>query len=103
MLVCEQVGSADCTTAEAPMFTFRTISARLILAVSLIIAVTCGVLGTFSIVQQRSLLHLALDQQLRLQFDSIVSAIDYEGRTARAVGGVIAALPPVADGIAKGD
>ena len=85
------------------MFTFRTISARLILAISLIIAVTCGVLGTFSIMQQRSLLQLALDQQLRLQFDSIVSAIDYEGRTARAVGGVIAALPPVVDGIAKGD
>jgi methyl-accepting chemotaxis protein len=85
------------------MFTFRTISARLILAISLIIAVTCGVLGTFSIVQQRSLLRLALDQQLRLQFDSIISAIDYEGRTARAVGGVIAALPPVVDGVAKGD
>ncbi|MGA3002260.1 MAG: methyl-accepting chemotaxis protein [Acetobacteraceae bacterium] len=85
------------------MFTFRTISARLILAISLIIAVTCGVLGSFSIMQQRSLLQLALDQQLRLQFDSIVSAIDYEGRTARAVGGVIAALPPVVDGIAKGD
>ena len=85
------------------MFTFRTISARLILAISLIIAVACGVLGTFSIVQQRALLQLALDQQLRLQFDSVVSAIDYEGRTARAVGGVIAALPPVVDNIAKGD
>ncbi|HEX3991660.1 MAG TPA: cache domain-containing protein, partial [Acetobacteraceae bacterium] len=85
------------------MFTFRTISARLVLAISLIIAVTCGVLGTFSILQQRSLLQLALDQQLRLQFDSVASAIDYEGRAARAVGGVIAALPPVADGIAKGD
>ena len=85
------------------MFTFRTISARLVLAISLIIAVTCGVLGTFSIVQQRSLLRLALDQQLKLQFDSIISAIDYEGRAASVVGGVIAALPPVVDGIAKGD
>ena len=65
------------------MFTFRTISARLILAISLIIAVTCGVLGSFSIVQQRSLLRLALDQQLRLQFDSIISAIDYEGARRR--------------------
>jgi methyl-accepting chemotaxis protein len=85
------------------MLKFRTISARLILAVSLIIAVTCGVLGSFSIMQQRSLLRLALDQQLRLQFDSVISAIDYEGRVASAVGGVIAALPPVADGIAKDD
>jgi methyl-accepting chemotaxis protein len=85
------------------MFSFRTISARLILAISLIIAVTCGVLGSFSVVQQRSLLRLALDQQLRLQFASIISAIDYEGRTASAVGGVIAALPPVIDGVANGD
>jgi methyl-accepting chemotaxis protein len=64
------------------MFKFRTISARLILAISLIIVATCGIAGTFSIMQQRSLLRLALDQQLKLQFDSIVSAIDYEGRAA---------------------
>jgi hypothetical protein len=38
-------------------------SARLILAISLIIAVTGGVLDAFSIVQQ--LLRLALDHQLR--------------------------------------
>jgi methyl-accepting chemotaxis protein len=82
---------------------FRTISARLVLAISLIIAATCGVLGTFSIVQQRTLMRLALDQQLRLLFDSVAASIDDEGRTAGAVGGVIAALPPVAEGISKGD
>jgi methyl-accepting chemotaxis protein len=85
------------------MFGFKTISARLILAISLIIATTCGVLGGFSIVQQRSLTRLALDQQMRLQYDSVMAAIDYEGRAARAAGSVVAALPPVADDIAKGD
>jgi methyl-accepting chemotaxis protein len=67
------------------MFRFRTISARLILAISLIIATACALLGTFSILQQRSLTRLALDQQLRLHYESLTAAIDYEGRTARAI------------------
>jgi methyl-accepting chemotaxis protein len=85
------------------MFEIRSIAARLILAISLTVAVACAVLGTFSIVQQRALTQLALDQQLKLQYDSVIAAIDYEGRAALAVSSVIAALPPVADAIAKTD
>ena len=79
------------------MFKLRSIAARLILAISLTVAAACGILGTFSIIQQRSLTQLALDQQLKLQFDSVIAAIDYEGRAALAVSAAIAALPPVAD------
>jgi methyl-accepting chemotaxis protein len=85
------------------MFKLRSIAARLILAISLTVAVACGVLGTFSIIQQRSLTRLALNQQLKLQYDSVIAAIDYEGRAALAVSSVIAALPPVGDAISKGD
>jgi len=85
------------------MFKIRSIAARLILAISLTVAVACGVLGTFSIVQQRSLTQLALDQQLKLQYESVIAAIDYEGRSALAVSSVLANLPPVADAIAKND
>ncbi|MBC7584021.1 MAG: HAMP domain-containing protein [Tardiphaga sp.] len=85
------------------MFKLRSIATRLILAISLTVAVACGILGTFSIIQQRSLTRLALDQQLKLQYESVIAAIDYEGRAALAVSAVIAALPPVADAIAKGD
>ena len=85
------------------MFKLRSISARLILAISLTVALACGILGTFSILQQRSLTRLALEQQLKLQYDSVIAAIDYEGRTTLAVSAVIAALPPVADAITKGD
>jgi methyl-accepting chemotaxis protein len=85
------------------MFKLRSIAARLILAISLTVAVACGILGTFSILQQRSLTRLALDQQLKLQYDSVIAAVDYEGRAALAVSAVVAALPPVADAIAKGD
>ena len=85
------------------MFKLRSISARLILAISLTVAVACGILGTFSILQQRSLMRLALEQQLKLQYDSVIAAVDYEGRAALAVSAVVAALPPVGDAIAKGD
>ena len=85
------------------MFKLRSIAPRLILAISLTVAAACGILGTFSILQQRSLTRLALDQQLKLQYDSVVAAIDYEGRATLAVSAAIAGLPPVADAIAKGD
>jgi methyl-accepting chemotaxis protein len=85
------------------MFKLRSISARLILAISLTVAVACGILGTFSILQQRSLMRLALEQQLKLQYDSVIAAIDYEGRATLAVSAAVAALPPVGDAIAKGD
>jgi methyl-accepting chemotaxis protein len=84
------------------MFKLRSIAARLILAITLTAAVACGVLGTFSIIQQRSLTRLALDQQLKLQYDSVMAALDYEGRAALAVGAVIANLPPVAEAVVKG-
>jgi methyl-accepting chemotaxis protein len=85
------------------MFKIRSISARLILAISLTVAAACAILGGFSIAQQRALTRLALDQQLKLQYDSVIAAIDYEGRATLAVSSVIAALPPVGDAIAKGD
>ncbi|SDO01985.1 methyl-accepting chemotaxis protein [Afipia sp. GAS231] len=85
------------------MFKIRSIAARLILAIALTVAVACAILGGFSISQQRALTRLALDQQLKLQYDSVTAAIDYEGRAALAVSAVIAALPPVGDAVAKGD
>ena len=45
------------------MFKLRSIAARLILAISLTVAVACAILGGFSISQQRALTRLALDQQ----------------------------------------
>src|SRR5262245_33868351 len=85
------------------MFQLRSISARLILAICFTVVVACGILGTFSIIQQRSLTRLALEQQLKLQYDSIVAAVDYEGRATLAVSAAMAAMPPVGDAIAKGD
>ena len=97
--ICEQ----QLLEFRFPMFKIRSIAVRLILAISLTVATACAILGGFSISQQRALTQLALDQQLKLQYESVTAAIDYEGRAALAVSAVIAALPPVGDAIAKGD
>jgi len=88
---------------DVNVLNLRSISARLILAISLTVAGACAVLGIFSVVQQRSLTRLALDQQLKLQYESVVAALDYEGRAGLAVSAVIANLPPVGDAVLKGD
>jgi hypothetical protein len=67
------------------MFNLRSISARLILTISLTVVAACAILGTFSLLTQRSLTRLALEQQLRLQYDSVIATIDYESRTALAL------------------
>ena len=85
------------------MFQIRSIAARLILAISLTVAAACAILGTFSVIQERALTRLALDQQLKLQYDSVIATLDYEGRAGLAVSAVIANLPPVVDAVAKGD
>jgi methyl-accepting chemotaxis protein len=85
------------------MFKLRSIAARLILAISLTVAVACAILGTFSVMQQRALTRLALAQQLKLQYDSVIAALDYEGRVAMSVSTAVAALPAVGDAILKDD
>lgn len=85
------------------MLTLKSIAARLILAIALTVGVACAILSGFSITQQRALTRMALDQQLRLQYESVTAAIDYEGRSALAVSAAIAGLPPVGEAIARGD
>src|ERR1700753_3213984 len=85
------------------MFQLRSIAVRLILTISLTVAAACGILGTFSVMQERALMRLALDQQLKLQYDSVIAALDYEGRAALAVSAAIATFPPVVDAVAAGD
>ena len=82
---------------------FRSISARLVLAISVVMGAACLTLTLFSDMQQRSIMTLALRQQLELHYQNAIAALEYEARTARAVGGVIAALPPVKEYVLSGD
>ena len=82
---------------------FHSISARLVLAISLTVATACATLAAFSIMQQQTLTRLALDQELKVQYESVIAALNYEGRAALAVSATIAALPPVGEAVANND
>jgi methyl-accepting chemotaxis protein len=88
---------------ESMMLKLRSIAARLIFAIAITVAIACAILSGFSITQQRALTQLALDQQLKLQYESVIAAIDYEGRAALAVSSALAAIPQVGDAVARGD
>ncbi|SEH56217.1 methyl-accepting chemotaxis protein [Magnetospirillum fulvum] len=81
----------------------RSISARLVLAISLITTATGVVIGAFSVSQQRGMTQLALDQMMEQQYNSIIAALDYEGRSVMAASSTVAALPPVGEAVVKGD
>jgi len=82
---------------------FRSISARLVLAILAAIAAAGVTLTAFSVVEQQALTRMALDQKLQIQYESALAAFAYEGRAAAAASRSMAALPGVADAIAKGD
>src|ERR1035437_5941665 len=85
------------------MFKLRSIAARLILTISLTVAGACAILGTFSIIQQRALTRLALDQQLKVQYDSGLAARGRrrERRAAAGRGCDRQGRPRWADGTAR--
>ena len=66
------------------MIQFRSISHRLIAAIAATVVVACATLGGFSLAQQQAVTGLALDQELRLQYENVIAALDYEGRAAIA-------------------
>jgi methyl-accepting chemotaxis protein len=81
----------------------RSISARLALAIVVTVAGACALLAAFAVTQQQALTHLALDQQLKLQYENVIAAFDYEARTALAVSTVMASLEPVEEAFIKDD
>ena len=85
------------------MIQFRSISHRLIAAIAATVVVACATLGGFSLAQQQAVTGLALDQELRLQYENVIAALDYEGRAAIAVATALGNLPSVQDAIEAGD
>src|SRR5262249_4751513 len=63
----------------------------------------CATLAAFFLTQQRSLTQIALEQELKVQYESVIAALDYEGRAALVAGEAIAALPDVGNAVASGD
>ncbi|ALG70021.1 hypothetical protein VY88_09920 [Azospirillum thiophilum] len=85
------------------MLQLHSIAARLVAAISVVAAGTAAILGGVATHQQTASTELALQREMTLQYESVIAAFDYDGRTMSAVSAIVAAIPPVQDAFQRGD
>ncbi|NVO16090.1 MAG: methyl-accepting chemotaxis protein [Rhodoplanes sp.] len=96
-------GSVPSAASHPATSRLRSISTRLVLAIAGTGVAAALFLGAFSLMQQDQASTESMRQQLDLQFGSIVSALEYEGRTAQAVARALANTPGIADAMERED
>jgi methyl-accepting chemotaxis protein len=85
------------------MAALGSISARMIVAITLVAAGSCAALAAFSVWQQQATVETALERELRADYANLIAALDAETRTTQVVADVLASLQPVKDVIRSRD
>jgi methyl-accepting chemotaxis protein len=76
---------------------------RLIGVIALLAIVVCGALAAFFLPQQTKLVDLALDREMKSEYESVMAAIDYERRAMLSLSTLMTNLPEVQDAFAASD
>ena len=82
---------------------FNSISVRLVLAIAGTGVVASFAVGGFALLLQRDSNRLAQHQQLAQQFQTVITALGSEGRTAQALATVLANVPGMAEAMEHED
>ena len=85
------------------MAVLGSISARMIVAITLVAAGSCAALAAFGVWQQEATVKVALERELRADYANLVAALDAETRTDLAVSDVLASMQSVKDAIRAKD
>jgi methyl-accepting chemotaxis protein len=85
------------------MAALGSISARMIVAITLVAAGSCAALAAFGVWQQEATVQVALDRELRADYANLVAALDAETRTTIVVSNVLASMQSVKDAIRARD
>ena len=80
-----------------------SVRARLIAVIAAIAVAVCGSLAALFLSQQARLTDLALNREMKAEYESVRAAIDYERKTVLALAKFTAALPEVRKLLAAGD
>jgi methyl-accepting chemotaxis protein len=79
------------------MLVLKSISARMIVAITLVAAGSCGVLAAFSMWQQQAIVDTALERELQNDYLNLTAALNAETRTTLSVAETLAAMPQMKD------
>ncbi|MDB5620779.1 methyl-accepting chemotaxis protein [Tardiphaga sp.] len=85
------------------MRALKSISARMIVAITLVTAGSCGALAAFSMWQQQAIIDTALDREAHDDYANLTAALNAETRTALAVSEVLASMKQIKDSVRTKD
>lgn len=85
------------------MLKFKSVSARIMIAISLVAAVSCALLAAFGMWRQQATVELALERELRADYANMIAALDAQTRSVLAVSNALATLPEVKTVVRSGD
>lgn len=81
----------------------KSISARMIVAITLVAIGSCAMLAGFSFWRQQATIDVALERELRSDYANLVGAIEAETRTTLAVSETLAAMQTVKEAVRAGN
>jgi methyl-accepting chemotaxis protein len=82
---------------------FKSVSVRIMVAISLVAAASCAILAAFGMWRQQATVELALQRELRADYANMVASLDAQTRSALAVSKTLASLPEVRAVVRSGD
>ncbi|MBI1779724.1 MAG: HAMP domain-containing protein [Proteobacteria bacterium] len=85
------------------MLKLHSLRTRLVAIIALIVVLVCAGLAALFLPQQEQLTRLALDREMRAQYQSVLAAVDYERKTVLALATFAASLPEVPGAFAASD
>jgi methyl-accepting chemotaxis protein len=85
------------------MQALTSISARMIVAITLVAAGSCGVLAAFSMWQQQEIVDTALERELQDDYVNMTAALNAETRTTLSAAEILAAMPQMKDAVRNRD
>ena len=85
------------------MIKFKSISVRIMVAISLVAAASCAGISAFGLWRQQATANLALDRELRADYANMTAAMDGEARNVLSVARALATMPEVKSVVAAGD
>ncbi|KIZ33478.1 hypothetical protein OO17_28355, partial [Rhodopseudomonas palustris] len=75
------------------MLNIKSISVRIMVAISLVGAVSCAALAGFGIWRQQVAVNLALERELQSDYDNMLAGLEGETRKALVVSNALATMP----------
>ncbi|QUS38595.1 methyl-accepting chemotaxis protein [Tardiphaga alba] len=85
------------------MHLLKSISARMIVAITLVAAGSCAALAAFSMWQQQAIIDTALDREAHDDYANLTAALNAETRTLLSVAESIASSQPIKDALKSSD